>query len=110
VFVEVAVALGTGVPVLVLVGPVVLVDVFVAGPAVFVRVGVNVKIVGVGPVPADTFDEKPGNPHRMFEAPMMAPFAFSDSTTPQISPPLPGNVTGAPVDPCTPSVPTPHTM
>jgi hypothetical protein len=76
-------------------------------PGVFVLVGV---FVGTAPGVPLTFDENPGKPHKMCEAPMIVPCAFSASTTPQISPPFPGSVTVLPVVPTIPSVPTPHTM
>jgi hypothetical protein len=104
VFVTVAVLVA--VPVAVLVFATV-VFVAVGLPGVFVLVGV---FVGAAPGVPLTFDENPGKPHKMCEAPMIVPCAFSASTTPQISPPFPGSVTVLPVVPTTPSVPTPHTM
>jgi hypothetical protein len=130
VLVVVTVALGTAVPVAVFVGTAVFVgiavfvaivvpvfvgiDVLVAvrvtvGVAVGgvpVLVSVGVKVDGVVPTPV----ANPGNPHRMFDAPIMAPAAFTGSTTPQISPPPPGNSAVSPGVTITPSVPTPHAI
>jgi hypothetical protein len=108
VFVGIIVFVGISVPVLVgipvAVDVLVVVGVAVGGVPVSVRVGVNV----CADVPTPLAN--PGNPHNMFEAPMMAPAAFTGSTTAQIRLPVPGNSAVVPGVTITPSVPTPHAM
>jgi hypothetical protein len=108
VFVAIVVFVGISVPVFVgmLVFVAVRVTVGVAVGGVPVLVSVGVKVDGVVPTPV----ANPGNPHRMFDAPIMAPAAFTGSTTPQISPPPPGSSAVSPGVTITPSVPTPHAI